>query len=48
MLSFGYYSETIVPELCVFINNLMLFEIIYFETNVPDKILICSKLNLKF
>ncbi|GEC78853.1 hypothetical protein FAQ01_17230 [Flavobacterium aquatile] len=48
MLSFGYYSETIVPELYVFIGNLMLIEIIYIETNVPDNILICSKLDLKF
>jgi hypothetical protein len=48
MLSFGYYSETIVPELFVFIGNLMLFEIIYFETNVPDNLMICSELDLKF
>jgi len=48
MLSFGYYSETNVPELCVFISNLLLFEILYSETIVPDKILICSKLDLKF
>ncbi len=48
MLSFGYYSETIIPELCMFISNLLFLEIIYFETNVPDNILICSKLDLKF
>lgn len=48
MLSFGYYFETIVPELSVFISTLLFFEIIYSETIVPDKILICSKLDLKF
>lgn len=48
MLSFGYYSETIIPELYVFISNFIVFETIYFETIVPDKILICSKLDLEF